>query len=74
MKRIRIEDVVDVLKHHGANVLWDDGDDEITVWKGNLKRTIPIEDGFIIKKFVQQLAQLFEVPPHHFYNPEVIRD
>lgn len=72
MKQVKVEDLVEVLKYHGANAMLDD--DEITVWKGDHKRTFPIEDNFISKKFVQQLARLFEVPPHHFYNPEVIRD
>ena len=52
--RINIQDIAKVLEYHGIDVLCEE--DEITVWKEDIKRTFPIEGGFITKKFVHRIA------------------
>ncbi len=66
--RINIQDIAKVLEYHGIDVLCEE--DEITVWKEDIKRTFPIEGGFITKKFVHRIAQKFGIEIRYFFHPD----
>ena len=68
--KIKIEDFIQVLRHHDIDVAIEE--DEISVWKGNIKRTFPLDDGFIIKRFVHRTAQKFKIDIHYFFHPALL--
>lgn len=72
MDRVKSEDFIEVLKHHRVDVI--DENSQILVWKDDLKYFFPIDDGFITKKFIHKVARKFDIPPHHFFNPQFIKD
>ena len=71
-RKISVGDVVAVLRYSGCDVI--DEDDEIIVWKDDIKKAFPIEDGFVSKRFVQRIANKFDIPSHRFFHPEQFTD
>ena len=66
--KISIKEIVKVLEYYGVDVICEE--DEITVWKDDIKRTFPMEDGFMTKRFVHRIARKFEIEVRYFFHPD----
>ena len=67
---VRIGEFLQVLKHHEIDVIFEE--DDIILWKDDIKVCFPIEQGFISKRFIHRTAKKFGIGIHYFFHPEFL--